>query len=127
MALQSNVAGTSGDCDVQDVNRQQTIAESESIKNIRDEYENQIKVLQYELSKAIGEKIEFEDMKRHYINEMDCLKVNLVATEELYKENVAETSVLKSKNTYLAQQVTDNEKHLVGMQTEIEFLKTQVC
>lgn len=97
-----------------------------NIANIRKEYEQKLQPLQFELSKAIGENMEFEDMKSTYIDEINCLKVNLVATEELYKESVAQSNILTSRNAYLSQELTDNKKHIGAMNSEIEFLKQQV-
>lgn len=97
-----------------------------AVAEMQNKYEQEIQTLQLELSKAIGESLEFEDMKKSYINEMDCLKVNLVATEELYKESVADQNILKSRNAFLSQEINDNKKQIISMQSEIGLLKAQV-
>lgn len=93
---------------------------------MRTQYEQTLKTLQFELSKTIGENMEMEDMKSTYIDEINCLKVNLTATEELYKERVAHASVLTSRNNYLSQELTDNKKWNENSNLEINFLKQQV-
>lgn len=105
----------------------ESIAGDENIENVRKEYEQKIRTMQFELSKAIGENMEFEDMKNTYMDEINCLKVNLVATEELYKESVAQSNILTSRNAYLSQELTDNKKHIGAMNSQIDFLKQQVC
>lgn len=96
------------------------------VAEIKEQYEEKIHTMQFELSKAIGENMEFEDMKKTYVDEIDCLKVNLVATEELYKENVAQTNILKSRNAFLSQEITDNRKQISALQTDNDLLKAQV-
>lgn len=115
------IDGVSQNC----TNDEATITES-VVAEISKQHEQQIQTMQFELSKAIGENMEFEDMKKSYIDEIDCLKVNLVATEELYKENVAQTNILKSRNLFLSQEITDNRKQIATMQTDVDLLKAQV-
>lgn len=92
---------------------------------IKQKYEEQIQTMQFELSKAIGESMEFEDMKKTYIDEIDCLKVNLVATEELYKESVAQQNILKSRNAFLSQEINDNKRQITKLQADNDALKAQ--
>lgn len=96
------------------------------IAEMKSKYEQQIQTMQFELSKAIGENLEIEDIKKVYVDELDCLKVNLVATEELYKESVAQQNILKSRNAFLSQEINDNKRQMIKMQDEIDLLKAQV-
>lgn len=90
------------------------------------EFEKQLCDLQIELSNAIGEKLEFEDMRKTYIDELDCLKVNLVATEELYKNAVAEMLELKAQNARFKEELSKNRALVNANQEEIELVKEQV-
>lgn len=83
--------------------------------------ELQIENLQLELSKAIGDKLEFEDMRQSYVDEIDCQKVNLVAAEELLKESKAESLERKAENLTLQQEIEklrkafDEQGHGLGL------------
>lgn len=106
--------------------KQITKSDDEKIAELRKNYEAEIAHLKNELSEAIGEKIAFEDTRQNYIDELDCLKVNLVATEELYKNSAADVAVLKSQNATLKQQLTVKENELKSKQDEIEVTQVQV-
>lgn len=106
--------------------KQNTKSDDEKIDEIRKNYDAEIAHLQTELSNAIGEKITFEDMRQSYIDELDCLKVNLVATEELYKNAAAEVAVLKSQKATLNQEITSKENELKEKQDEIDVINVQV-
>lgn len=101
-------------------------SDDEKIHELRKNYEAEIKHLQNELSNAISEKIAFEETRQNYVDELDCLKVNLVATEELYKNATAELMVLKSQNATLKQEITANENELKAKQEEVDVVKVQV-
>ncbi|XP_017147654.1 NF-kappa-B essential modulator isoform X2 [Drosophila miranda] len=49
----------------------------------REEHDRQIRELKRELSKILAENLEVNDMKKVYIQEIDCLKVNLTSAQEL--------------------------------------------
>lgn len=112
-----------------EANRQQKqISQSQSSDFAveREQYQKQILELQNELSTIIAEKVETEDMRNVYIDELNCLRVNLTATEELYKNATAEIAVLKSQNATANQQLKENENRLKAQQEEIDVIKAQV-
>lgn len=90
------------------------------------ELETIVQNLQIELSNAIGEKLECEDMKKTYIDELDCIQVNLVATEELYKMTKSETMELKATNSTLKQNVESLERTLAAQKEEMNVINAQV-
>lgn len=88
--------------------------------------ERQIENLQLELSKAIGEKLEFEDMRQSYVDEIDCQKVNLVAAEELLKESKAESLEHKAENLSLKQEIERLRKAFEEQGHELGLVQAQV-
>lgn len=90
------------------------------------ELEALVRNLEIELSNAIGARLEFDDMKKVYINELDCVQVNLVATEELYKTTKAETMELKAVNASLKQDYKTLKNSLAAKDDELNLIKAQV-
>lgn len=88
--------------------------------------EARVQNLQIELSNAIAEKLENDDMKKTYIDEIDCVQVNLVATEELFKVAKAETMELKAENATLKQDVKKLENTSAAQLEELNVIKAQV-
>ncbi|XP_017070483.1 NF-kappa-B essential modulator isoform X2 [Drosophila eugracilis] len=77
----------------------------------REEHDRQVRELQGQLSKLVAECLEVNDMKKTYIEEIDCLKVNLTSAQELMGKMQRDINELKAK---------DIEK-----QEMIEHLQTQ--
>ncbi|SPP74516.1 NF-kappa-B essential modulator isoform X3 [Drosophila guanche] len=77
----------------------------------REEHDRQIQKLQRDLSKMLAEKLEVIDMKKVYIQEIDCLKVNLTSAEELMHKMERDINQLKARD--------------IQRQEEIEHLQTQ--
>lgn len=102
-----------------------TEADNEAQKRCA-ELEARVQNLQIELSNAIAEKLEHDDMKKTYIDEIDCVQVNLVATEELFKVAKAETLELKAENVTLKQDVKRLENTSTVQQEELNVIKAQV-
>lgn len=100
---------------------------NDEAKNEIKQREQQIENLQLELSKLIGEKLEFEEIRQNYIDELDCTKVNYVAAEELAKKSKAEALELKSENLTLKQEIEKLEKSMEEQGHELSFTKAQVC
>ncbi|XP_034476833.1 NF-kappa-B essential modulator isoform X2 [Drosophila innubila] len=84
--------------------------EGEYIK--RDEHELQVADLRRQMSSLLAENLEINDMKKTYIEEINCLKVNLTSKEELLNVMRADINNLKAKD--------------VQKEDEIENLKTQI-
>lgn len=90
------------------------------------ELEALVQNLQIELSNAIAEKLEYEDTKKTYIDEIDCVQVNLVATEELYKATKAESMELKAANATLKQELDGLRSAMAILQEQMNVVKAQV-
>ncbi|XP_062135186.1 NF-kappa-B essential modulator isoform X3 [Drosophila sulfurigaster albostrigata] len=84
--------------------------ESEYIK--REEHELQVKDLKRQMSQLLAENLEINDMKKTYIDEINCLKVNLTSAEELFNATRADVNNLKAKD--------------LQKDEEIAYLKTQI-
>lgn len=80
----------------------------------KEEHQRQLKVLQREMSAVVAKSLEFEDMKNVYVDEINCLKVNLSAAEELHAKHRAE----------MARQARDIETKDVSLAENIRELKT---
>lgn len=80
----------------------------------KEEHQRQLKVLQREMSVEVAKNLEFQDMKNNYIDEINCLKVNLTAAEELHAKHRAE----------IARQARDIETKDVSLAENIRELKT---
>ncbi|XP_034104354.1 NF-kappa-B essential modulator isoform X2 [Drosophila albomicans] len=87
-----------------------TTTESEYIK--REEHELQVKDLKRQMSQLLAENLEINDMKKTYIDEINCLKVNLTSAEELFNATRADVNNLKAKD--------------LQKDEEIAYLKTQI-
>ncbi|XP_023162583.2 NF-kappa-B essential modulator isoform X2 [Drosophila hydei] len=78
------------------------VGNAESAKSIH----NDEKDLQRQMSALLAENLQFKDMKKTYIEEIDCLKVNLTSAEELMKVMSADVNALKSKDAEKDEQIT---------------------
>lgn len=99
---------------------------NDETKNHVKQLEEQIDNLQLELSKLIGDKLEFEEIRQNYIDELDCLKVNCVAAEELAKQSKAESLELKAENLTLKQELEKLKKSMEEQGHELSLAKAQV-
>ncbi|EDV57073.2 NF-kappa-B essential modulator isoform X2 [Drosophila erecta] len=77
----------------------------------RDEHDRQVRDLQRQLSKLVVENLEITDMKKTYIEEIDCLKVTLASAQELMQKMNRDINELKAKD--------------IQKQERIEHLQTQ--
>ncbi|XP_043643909.1 NF-kappa-B essential modulator isoform X1 [Drosophila teissieri] len=77
----------------------------------RDEHDRQVRDLQRQLSKLLAENLEVADMKKTYIEEIDCLKVTLASAQELMQKMHRDINELKAKD--------------IQKQEVIEHLQTQ--
>ncbi|XP_041447982.1 NF-kappa-B essential modulator isoform X2 [Drosophila obscura] len=77
----------------------------------REEHDRQIRELKRELSKMLAENLQVNDMKKVYIQEIDCLKVNLTSAEELMHKMQCDINQIKARD--------------IQRQEQIEHLQTQ--
>uniref|UniRef100_A0A336LTB5 CSON000146 protein n=1 Tax=Culicoides sonorensis TaxID=179676 RepID=A0A336LTB5_CULSO len=92
----------------------------------KSEHDLIVKELNRKTSDLLAQNLEFEDMKKVYKDELDCLKVNLTAAEELHKEMRNTISTLNTSNTENCKRVEDVSKKLKVVQDENDLLKAQV-
>ncbi|XP_032590238.1 NF-kappa-B essential modulator isoform X2 [Drosophila grimshawi] len=78
----------------------------------REKHESQVKDLQRQVSELLAENLEIKDMKKTYVDEINCLKVNLTSAEELLNAMRVDVNQLRAK---------DAQKD-----EEIAYLKTQI-
>ncbi|XP_073847817.1 NF-kappa-B essential modulator kenny [Musca autumnalis] len=62
----------------------------------RGEHDHIVKELKRQLSELLAKNLDIQDMEKNYIDELNCLKVNLTAAEELIAHNRAEIANLKA-------------------------------
>lgn len=79
----------------------------------KEEHQRQMKVLQREMSVVVAKNLEFDDLKNVFVDEINCLKVNLAAAEELHAKHRVE----------LARQARDIETKDVSLAENIRELK----
>uniref|UniRef100_A0A1A9ZAR8 CCHC NOA-type domain-containing protein n=1 Tax=Glossina pallidipes TaxID=7398 RepID=A0A1A9ZAR8_GLOPL len=80
---------------------------SDAIYIKRDEHQKVIKDLERQLSELLAKNLDFNDMEKQYIDELNCLKVNLTAAEELIRQSHAEINELKASNLAKQQRIED--------------------
>lgn len=64
----------------------------------REEHERQVRELNHKLSQLMAENLEIKDMKKTYVEKIDCLKVNLTSAQELMDKMQRDISELKAKD-----------------------------
>uniref|UniRef100_A0A1A9V210 CCHC NOA-type domain-containing protein n=1 Tax=Glossina austeni TaxID=7395 RepID=A0A1A9V210_GLOAU len=80
---------------------------SDGIYIKRDEHQKVIKNLERQLSELLAKNLDFKDMEKQYIDELNCLKVNLTAAEELIRQSHTEIHELKASNLAKQQRIED--------------------
>ncbi|XP_053689807.1 NF-kappa-B essential modulator [Sabethes cyaneus] len=92
----------------------------------KEEHDRQLKVLQREMSVVLAQNLQFEDMKKLFIDEINCLKVNMTAAEELHAKHRAEihrmTKEIETKDVSLA----ENIRELKSLSEQVDVLTAQL-
>lgn len=105
-------------------NKPESSAELEFINKA--EHDRQIKVLQREMSVVVANNLQFEDMKQMYVDELNCLKVNLTAAEELHAKYRSDLSrqakELETKNV----EHGENIRELKTLSEQVDVLTAQL-
>ncbi|KAM7341938.1 NF-kappa-B essential modulator kenny isoform 2-T4 [Cochliomyia hominivorax] len=92
----------------------------------RREHNMEIKTLQRQLSELLAKNLDLTDLEKQYLDELNCLKVNLTAAEELIKENRTRILALKNENTQQQQQIELLENTLKKINAEKEDQKEHI-
>lgn len=92
----------------------------------KEEHDRQIKVLQREMSVIVAKNLESEDMKKVYIDELNCMRVNLTAAEEVFAKNRAQLErqarEIETKDVSLA----ENIRELKTLAEQVDVLTAQL-
>uniref|UniRef100_A0A1L8EJ38 Putative polyubiquitin binding domain of nemo n=4 Tax=Haematobia irritans TaxID=7368 RepID=A0A1L8EJ38_HAEIR len=76
----------------------------------RNEHESIVKALKREQSELLAANLEIKDMEKQYIDELNCLKVNLTAAEELIQQNRAEIATLQASDRTKQNRIEELER-----------------
>ncbi|KAH8413818.1 hypothetical protein KR222_008838 [Zaprionus bogoriensis] len=82
----------------------------------RAEHERQLHDLRQQMSGLLAENLEIGEMKKTYIEEIDCLKVSLTSAEELMKAMRADINLLKAKNV-------QNDDEIAHLKTQVDIYR----
>lgn len=85
-----------------------------------------IKSLEFKLSEIKAENLELKDMQKVYIDEINCLKVNLTAAEELLKKAQVDINTLKCKDVEKNELFSQYEEEKKKMKHDLELFKQQL-
>uniref|UniRef100_A0A0K8TPU5 Putative polyubiquitin binding domain of nemo n=1 Tax=Tabanus bromius TaxID=304241 RepID=A0A0K8TPU5_TABBR len=85
-----------------------------------------MKHLKEKLSEIAAQNLDLQDMKKVYVDEINCLKVNLVAAEELLKKQRVEIDTLKLKNKEMDELFKSYEEDKNAMKEEVALLREQL-
>lgn len=92
----------------------------------KEEHDRQIKVLQREMSVHVAKNLEFEDMQKIYIDELNCMKVNLTAAENVHSNQRLQmermTKDIETKDVSLA----ENIRELKSLAEQVDVLTAQL-
>lgn len=90
------------------------------------EHDAIVKDMRHQLSDLAAQNLEFQDMKKLYKDELDCLKVNLTAAEELHRDMRDTITTLRLRDEESRKRSDDLTGQLQAVQDESALLKVQV-
>lgn len=88
-------------------------------KKILEQFETKMSVI-------LAENMEIKEMQAQYVDEITCLKVNLVSCEELYKKAKFDIKALQSNEGKKSIEVVEYENKLKSIEDEVTVLRIQV-
>ena len=91
----------------------------------RAEHELKIKELERKLSELLASNLDFKDVEKQYIDEINCLKVTLTSAEELIKKHDATIAQLVAKDHERLQKIKEFEKTVAEQNERIVLLEHQ--
>ncbi|CAD7014155.1 NF-kappa-B essential modulator [Ceratitis capitata] len=92
----------------------------------RHEHERVIKDFERNMSQLLAEKLEISDMQKQYIDEINCLKVNLTASEEMVNQLRSDIALLKANDKEKTDQFELYALQRDEMREELGILRQQV-
>ncbi|XP_055848721.1 NF-kappa-B essential modulator-like isoform X2 [Episyrphus balteatus] len=90
------------------------------------EHKRVIKDFERQLSVIVAENLELKDMQQQYIDEINCLKVNLVAAEELQKKSDADIQFLKASDVEKSEMFNKFEAERKSLRIDLDVLTQQL-
>lgn len=90
------------------------------------EHDRIVRDLNHQLSQLTAENLEFNDMKKIYTDELNCLKINLTSTEELHKQMQATITTLRASSMEHSKRAEQYAAELKSAREQIDLLNAQV-
>ncbi|XP_039954653.1 NF-kappa-B essential modulator isoform X3 [Bactrocera tryoni] len=90
------------------------------------EHERVTKNFERNMSQLLAEKLEINDMQKQYIDEINCLKVNLTVSEELVNQLQSDIALLKANDKEKTAQFEIYATQRTEMREELDVLRQQV-
>uniref|UniRef100_A0A182QWA1 CCHC NOA-type domain-containing protein n=1 Tax=Anopheles farauti TaxID=69004 RepID=A0A182QWA1_9DIPT len=90
-----------------------------------DVHRREIKQLERRMSEQVAKNLEFEDMRKIYIDEIDCLKANVKAAEQVYTASRTEMQQLYDDLKIRDDTIADVRKQLAALQEQVQVLTAQ--
>lgn len=92
----------------------------------KDEHDRQLKVLQQEMSVVLAQNLQFEDMKKVFVDELNCLKVNMAAAEELHSKHRVEINRMAREIETKDVSLAENIRELKTLSEQVDVLTAQL-
>uniref|UniRef100_A0A182NIP6 CCHC NOA-type domain-containing protein n=1 Tax=Anopheles dirus TaxID=7168 RepID=A0A182NIP6_9DIPT len=90
-----------------------------------DVHRREIKQLERRMSEEVAKNLEFEDMRKMYIDEINCLKANVKAAEQVYTASRTEIQQRFDDIKARDDTIVDLRKQLTGLQEQVQVLTAQ--
>nr|XP_014092915.1 NF-kappa-B essential modulator isoform X4 [Bactrocera oleae]XP_036228392.1 NF-kappa-B essential modulator isoform X4 [Bactrocera oleae]XP_036228393.1 NF-kappa-B essential modulator isoform X4 [Bactrocera oleae] len=90
------------------------------------EHERVIKNFERNMSQLLAEKLEINDMQKQYVDEINCLKVNLTVSEELVNQLKTDIALLKANDKEKTELFEIYASQRAEMREELDVLRQQV-
>lgn len=92
----------------------------------KSEHDAIAKEMRHQLSDLAAQNLQFQDMKKVYMDEINCLKVNLTAAEELHRDMRDTITTLRLRDEKRQKQIEVASGQEQTLQDELALLKVQV-
>lgn len=90
------------------------------------EHKRIVKNFERQLSEIVAENLELKDLQQQYIDEINCLKVNLVAAEELHIKNQDDIKFLKASDEEKSEMFSKFDEERKTLRVDLDVLRQQL-
>lgn len=90
------------------------------------EHKRIVKNFERQLSEIVAENLELKDLQQQYIDEINCLKVNLVAAEELHVKNQDDIKFLKASDEEKSEMFSKFDEERKALRVDLDVLRQQL-